>query len=273
MKVLVIDRDDLSANLIKSRLEPVGHIVEVQAGKSEAIDTVSQQGWDVVFMDPSPLTNAKPIVMNIRRNVRRGVYMILTSESMAAEDAILSGFNDFIPKPLDPSVFDVRLENAARLNGLLRHLANDAEDYPSAGGVIAKSAFNQLFLSSMDRADRYGETAYIIFITFSNYTSVVASDGEYEADVVAAKLAQTLVRLRRQSDIIAQVRKNEYALILMRPMGEAEPYEAAARFAEALSKCVDLPTNPIMDVEITVTLMKLPMGSQEAHYTMSLRQA
>jgi CheY-like chemotaxis protein len=272
MKVLVIDRDDLSANLIKSRLEPIGHTVEIQAGKSEALDTVTQQGWDVVFLDPSPLTNAKPLVMNIRRSVRRSVYMVLISENMTAEDAILAGFNDFMPKPLNPGAFDSCLENAKRLNALLKHLANDEEDYPSAGGVIAKSAFNQLFLSSMDRADRYGETAHVIFISFDNYSTVVANDGEYEADVVSAKLAQTLVRLRRQSDIIAQTRKNEYALILMRPMSENEPYEAAGRFAEALSKCVDLPTNPIMDVELSVSLLKLPSGSLGVHHTMSLRQ-
>lgn len=272
MKILVVDRDALSANLIKSRLEPTGHIVEIQAGKTEVLDMVSQQGWDIVFLDPSPLTNAKPLVMNIRRNVRRNVYMILSSETLNEKDALLSGFNDFIAKPLDPATFDTKIQTAGRLNGFLRHLANEAEDYPSAGGVIAKSAFNQLFLSCMDRADRYGEVAYVVLISFENFITVSANDGPYEAEVVSAKLAQHLVRLRRQSDIIAQIRPNEYALLLLRTLSDAEPLDATSRFAESLSKCIDLPTNPLMDVEIKISLMKIPTGSILTEHHITLRQ-
>lgn len=85
-------------------------------------------------------------------------------------------------------------------------------------------------------------------------------------------MAQHLVRIRRQSDIIAQIRENEYALLLLRPLNDSEPVEAANRFAEYLSKCVDLPTNPIMDVELSVTLMNLPQGKKLVEHKMTLRQ-
>lgn len=273
MKILVVDRDPVSANLVKSKLEPLGHNVEVQAGKTEVLDMVSQRGWDVVFLDPSPLTNAKPLVMNIRRNVRRAVYMILSSETLNEQEALLSGFNDFISKPINPSELDTKIQAAAQLNGILRHLANEAEDYPSAGGVIAKSAFGQLFLSCMDRADRYGEIAYVVFISFENFASISANNGAYEAEVVSAKLAQHLVRLRRQSDIIAQIHANEYALLLLRTLSDTEPLDATGRFADSLSKCFDLPSSPSMDIELKVSLMKLPAGSLVAEYHLSVRQS
>ncbi len=272
MKILIIDRDEVTANLIKARLAPSGHQVEIQLGRSEGLDQVIASGWDLIFFDPSPMTNVKQIVTQMRRNARRSVFMALLSDSLTHGDAIAAGFNDFVAKPVDAEKVNAVVESAGTLNSMLRHLANNEEDYPSAGGVIAKSAFNQLFLSCLDRADRYGEQSHILFIAFDNFKAISVADGAYDAETISAKLAHHLVRLRRQSDIISQIRKNEYALLLLRPLSESEPVDAANRFAEALSKCTDLPTNPIMDVNIRITLMSLPTGSIVIEHKFSLRQ-
>lgn len=272
MKILIIDRDVVTANLLKSRLLPMGHSVEIHADRTEGLEKMLAEGWDVIMLDPSPLTTAKPMVVNIRRNNRRSAYMILLSESLTPHDALTAGFNAFLSKPVDMNkMFDL-VDDSKNLMGLQRHLADDKIDFPSAGGVIAKSAFNQLFLSSMERADRYGEEAHIIFISFDNYAQVSSEVGQYEADTVSAKLAQSLVQMRRQTDIIAQVRQNEYALLLLRPMTESEPIEAANRFAESLSKCNTIPTTPDMSVNIKVSLMKLPIGQIAIEHRMVLRQ-
>lgn len=272
MKILIIDRDVLTANMLKSRLSPLGHIVEIHAEKTEGLDKIVSEGWDVVFLDPTPLTTLKPLVVNIRRNNRRNVYMILLSDSLTLPDALGGGFNDFLAKPLDMNAMLNIVDNAAHLTSLQRRLADDKEDFPSAGGVIAKSAFNQLFLSSLDRADRYGELAHIIFISVDNYTQIMAENGQYDADLIVAKLAQHLVRMRRQSDIIAQTGKNEYALLLIRPMTELEPIDATHRFAESLSKCTDLPLNQKMTVDVRVFLMHLPTGQISIDHRMDIHQ-
>jgi CheY-like chemotaxis protein len=272
MQVLVIDRDEVTPNLIRSRLEPVGHHVFIQTDKSvEALETIARENWDIVFLDPSPLTNPRPLIQTLRRGLKRYTYMVLLSSTLGFPDAIASAMNDFMPKPIDSARLDLQLENAARLTGLIRHMSDDSEDFKSAGGVIAKSAFNQLFLSCIERADRYGENSYLLFFTLSNYAGVVARDGEVEADIAVAKMAKHLVRLRRQSDIIGQIRKNEYVLLLQRPAYESEPVDAANRFAEALSKCTDIASStPLLEIELTVTLMDLPVGSTIVSHTMIL---
>ncbi|MFA7276822.1 MAG: diguanylate cyclase [Pseudobdellovibrionaceae bacterium] len=272
MKILIVDRDEVTTHLMKSRLEPLGHIIEIQAGRADMLESVMQEGWDVVFLDPSPLTNAKPLVTQIRRASRRPVFVVLLAKEGDSVAAVADGFNDLLLKPLAPNSAENVVAQAEHLNSLMRHLANDQEDYPSAGGVIAKSAFNQLFLSCMDRADRYGESAHIIFIAFDNYKEVAANDGENESEIISAKLAQKLVRYRRQSDIIAQIRKNEYALLLLRPLTDSEPLDASYRFAETLSKCTDLPTNPIMDVVLRVMLVALPTGKVNYDFSLTVRQ-
>ena len=70
------------------------------------------------------------------------------------------------------------------------------------------------------------------------------------------------MRLRRQSDIIAQTEKYEYALLLQRPLYETEPNEAANRFAEAINNFDELYKSDGIVPEASVILTDLPVGSR-----------
>ncbi len=262
MKILVVDGDELSTQLIKSKLESLGHQVFAEKAKNNAVERLAEEHYDVIFIDPSPLTSARPVILNMRRAAGHYPYIILTSEGAVREDAIKAGCNDVMPKPLDSEALEQKMKNAAHLLSLVRRIGDDSEDFPSAGGVIAKSAFNQLFLSAIDRADRYGERTFVLFISMSNYQNILEMDGAYAADYAVAKLSQYLVALRRQSDIIGQTAKYEYALLLQRPVYDTEPVEAANRFAEELGGYSDIVSAEAAEVEISVTLVDLPIGSK-----------
>jgi len=266
MRVLVIDRDALSTQLIRSRLEAQGHVVEEETIKNNALERLSKEIFDVVIFDPAPLNNARPIVLGIRRAASNYPYIVLMSHDMDKGDAIKSGANDVIIKPLDGAHMEQIMDNAERLTTLIRDVGDESEDFPSAGGVIAKSAFNQLFLSCVDRADRYGERSYLLFIGISNREQISETDGPYAVEYATAKLSQYLVRLRRQSDIIAQVGKSKYCLMLQRPVYETEPLEAANRFAEALNRLEDICSNEGGHVEVSVELIDMPVGNLLANH-------
>ncbi|NCC20965.1 MAG: diguanylate cyclase [Alphaproteobacteria bacterium] len=261
MKILVVDRDRLSTQMFASRLAPKGHTIIEEAVKNEALERIGREEFDAVFIDPSPLTNPRPIILGIRRSIRRYPYIVLMATEANQEEAIRAGTNDVVSKPLNGEDLEKCVDNAKRLVSLVTRIGDDSEDYPSAGGVIAKSAFNQLFLSAMDRADRYGERTFLLFISVANYGDIFENDGPYAADFAVAKLSQNLVRLRRQSDIIGQTGKSEYALLLQRPQYETEPLEAANRFAESLAKIDDLLRSGMSDVKIAVELVDLPVGA------------
>lgn len=269
MKTLVVDRDELTLNLIRSRMEPVGHEVYHEPDKSLLPSRVKEQRFDIIFVDPSPLTSARPIVLNIRRNVGYYPYIFLLSETASLPDAMKAGMNDVIAKPFDAASFDKKIENASRLTRMIKRIGDDKEDFPSAGGVIAKSAFNQLFLSGIDRADRYGERSFIIFISLNNYGDIKFNDGQYAADYASAKLSQYLVQIRRQSDIIGQTEKFEYALLLQRPVYETEPVEAANRFAESLAKLENMNKGGKIPAEIKLTLLDVPVGNTIVEHVFS----
>lgn len=269
MKILVIDRDSLTTQLISARLQASGHTVVVEAVKNNAIERLAVEKFDAIFIDPSPLSNARPVILGIRRSVRDYPYIVLMSQGMQRDEALRAGANDLLSKPLDASGLDQMVQNAERLTKLIRRIGDESEDFPSAGGVIAKSAFNQLFLSGLDRADRYGERSFLVFIGIANYREIADIDGPYPAQTIAAKLSQTLVRLRRQSDIIAQTGKSEYCLMLQRPQYETEPMEAATRFAEALGKNDELALAGSTKVQLYVSLIGLPVGVKHADHVMN----
>ncbi len=259
MNILIVDRDDVARELVKARLEEMGHIVWQEASKANIDEMLTKEDFDAIFIDPSPLNNPRQLVLNIRRKVRkRSPYLVFMSDNATYEDALKAGMNDLLMKPVDMAALENKVENAIRLNDLIERIGDSKEDFPSSGGVIAKSAFNQLFLSAIDRADRYGERSFVLFISVSNYNELLAMDGPYVAETAAATMAQHLVRLRRQSDIIAQTGKAEYALMLQRPIYETEPMDAANRFAESLSEINDLGDN----VELNVYLVDIPVGKR-----------
>jgi len=262
MKILVIDREEVTAQLMKNRLEPLGHKITHEAVKNNAIERLSSEIYDIIFIDPAPLTSASPLILNLRRSTGNYPYIIQMGTELTQAEAIQSGANDFINKPLDHEEVDLKVDNAKYLTNLIKRIGDDTQDFPSAGGIISKSAFNQLFLSAIDRADRYGEHTFITFISMTNYNAIYEAEGPYAAEYNVAKLSQYLVHLRRQSDIIAQTKSFEYALLLQRPIYKTEPHEAANRFTEAIINQKELFKTDGLKPEFSVSLVDLPVGSR-----------
>ena len=262
MKILIVDREDITAQLMSNRLEPLGHKITAESVKNNAIERLASEKYDIIFLDPAPLTNGRTLVLNLRRATGSYPYIVHMGSTIEQSEAIQMGANDTISKPVDPETVDTIIDNAKYLTSLIKRIGDDREDFPSAGGIIAKSAFNQLFLSAIDRADRYGERTFIVFISIANYQEIYETEGAYAAEYTTAKLSQHLVRLRRQSDIIAQTEKHEYALLLQRPLYETEPNEAANRFAEAINNFDELFNTDGITPEVTITLTDLPVGSR-----------
>jgi diguanylate cyclase (GGDEF)-like protein len=217
------------------------------------------------------MTDPKPILLQIRRMVHTYPYLCMVSENGGREAGIRAGCNDGLAKPLDPAALATSLESAVRMCDLVTRIGDESYDFPSAGGVISKSAFNQLFRSAIDRVSRYSENAHALFISIPNYDDIKIDDGKYAADYAVSKLAQNLVRLRRQSDILAQTGENEFALLLQRPQSETESVDAAKRFSAALDDQTDVTSTGITDLLIDVSLVHLPTGALDYRRTSRIK--
>lgn len=271
MRVLISDRDERIARLVGAKVEALGNTVRYEADKNRLNDLLRQEKFDFVMIDPSPLSDVAGVVVNIRKAARdNGAYVMLLSDSMSDEQAVAAGANGVVAKPINPAALEETIVSAKRFVEIVEWVGDSSEDFPSAGGIIAKSAFNQLFLSAIDRAARYGEKSYVLFISMDNYAETLSMDGPYAANSAAAKIAQFLVKIRRQSDILAQVGKSEYVLLLQRPVYPHEPMDAANRFADSLSRIEGMEETGVKELKISVKLIDVPSGFQHVYHDFSL---
>lgn len=263
MKILIIDRDELANQMLTSRLEADDHEVVSETVKNDGLERAGKDHFDIVFVDPSPMKDARVMALNIRRSATNYPYiMFMTAEEETDfSDVMQMGCNDYLHKPVDQSDLSSKVANAQRLANLFDRLGDTTEDFPSAGGVISKSAFNQLCLSAMERGGRYNELAFVLAIKIENFKEIKDLDGNYNADFCVSKLAHHMVRLRRQSDIIGQTGVNEYSILLQRTQNNQEAKDAAQRFAATFDELDDFLPREGSEINIRITLTHLPTGA------------
>lgn len=271
MQILIIDRDPMFSSLLASKMKAAGHDVIETSVKNDGIEAIGTAKVDAIYFDPSPMTDPKSILLQIRRMIHTYPYLVMMGENVDRMAGIKAGCNDGLSKPLDLTALFESMQNAERMCALIKRLGDTSYDFPSAGGVISKSAFNQLFISAMDRVSRYAETSRALFFSVSNYDDLKLDEGKFAADSVVSKLAQNLSRLRRQSDILAQTNVNEYALLLQRPQGPSEAVDAGKRFAIAIDGLHGLCENISSDVAVDLTLVDLPSGTLEFSHASRLK--
>lgn len=265
MDVLVIDRDSLTTQLLGSRLEALGHRVTVEPNKNAAFDLLKALKYDCVMLDPAPIPEARPVVVALWKNLegQQVPYILLLSKSATTDDAILSGTNDVLAKPFSAQDIETKLGNAERMMRVTRHLAHE-DHVHSASGMVGKAAFYQLFLSSIDRAFRYGERNYIVFITITNFDDVHAALGDAGFEAALKKFTGQMTFMRRQSDVIGRLGPHEFAILLQRPQAENEPLNAIDRFAETLEKYHDGFGEGVIAPQMRLELIELPQGAFHA---------
>jgi PleD family two-component response regulator len=263
MDILIIERDELTIKLLTSRLEEEGHTVTVETSKSEAVEALETKTYDIIMVDPSPLKEARPVVLGLFKAIRGrfSPYIFLLSKNISKKEAISSGANDLLSKPLKRQQLEEQLANAKRLLARCETLKT-GKDFDSAGGMIGKSAFNELFLSSIDRSHRYGERSYVVFMKVENLNEIEKNHGKKKTEAFIEALTSKVVRMRRQSDVVGRADLDEYAVLLQRPLYETEPFDATTRFTELMSEFISDEENKALGVEVSLTLIEVPLGEK-----------
>ncbi len=274
MKILVIDKDALTSQLVTSRLGAKGHVVIAEPNKNTAFDILQSGTVDCVLVDPAPLSEARPVIAGIWRHVPSGKrpYILLLSKTLTTEEAILQGANDVLAKPVSSQELEEKTCNAQRFLDITRHLAKEDEAH-SGHGLIGKAAFNQLYLSSLERAFRYGERTDMIFMSVLNYGDMLKNVAKEAADDMMARLEDQMQFMRRQSDVIGRLSDHSFAILLQRPMAETEPLDVLHRFAEALDGFYHGYTNKSMAPQMDLHLVEVPQGTEYAVMTVPISDA
>lgn len=107
LRILVVDDDLLSQQLMQILLKQEGHHVEVASNGLEAFDVIKSQKFDIVFMDLNmPVMDGRQASRRIREwenGVRHTFIVALTASYLPDERQGLreAGMDNYIAKPFE----------------------------------------------------------------------------------------------------------------------------------------------------------------------------
>jgi CheY-like chemotaxis protein len=112
MRILVVDDDDTNRLVVRLLMERRGHEIIEAASGQDALDTLSAEKIDLVFMDLSmPMMDGFETVRRFRsttRNVRQIPIIALTAHTTQEDRrrCFEAGMNGLIAKPLNVTSVD-----------------------------------------------------------------------------------------------------------------------------------------------------------------------
>ena len=123
MRVLAVDDDPVSAQLLEAALRDFGYDVTTAHDGCEALELVRTGEYRLVVSDwQMPLMSGIDLCREIRSRQTSGyIYVILVTSNTGTQsvvEALGAGADDFITKPFDPDELNVRLRVGERILGL-----------------------------------------------------------------------------------------------------------------------------------------------------------
>lgn len=129
-KVLVADDDEMLCELVRFKLEGVGHEVEIVADGVAAINAVRSNRPDILILDNMmPVMSGPEVLHELKADpATADVPVIVLTARKAQEDvvtALRSGAADYLTKPFMPD------ELVARISGVLATSSNGGRNASS----------------------------------------------------------------------------------------------------------------------------------------------
>jgi CheY-like chemotaxis protein len=262
MKILIIDRDRTAALALQNKLAEDGHHIVIEPVRRQAIELLSQESFDCIFVDPAPLPTAREITLQLRWEQReRYQYLVLMGHNPDPQEVMRAGLNAILSKPIDVNTVHQVVENAERLLQFAHKLQMEPELPPLNERMFGRRAMAELILSALDRTYRYGEQAFLLKINLINAEALTQLHGEEEIARLRRNFMNYIGTMRRMSDLLGYTDSDECTLLMQRPWQPNEPHDATERFAVALNEFRDDPENNAQKAEFLLSLWELPSAS------------
>jgi DNA-binding NtrC family response regulator len=119
-KILVVDDDPDIREILKDRLDSLGYSVVSAENGQEALDKVSQEEPDLMFLDLQlPLLDGLQVLKRLKEYPELGVIIITAFGTIEkAVEAMREGAYDFITKPFSPDHLDLVIKKALECRAL-----------------------------------------------------------------------------------------------------------------------------------------------------------
>ena len=229
--LLVVDDDEAICLMMSSMLKNLGYHVVTETDSRKALSILRETEFDVILVDiVMPELDGRELIDQVREHFNVLPILVVTGYGSAelTVDAMRRGATDFVTKPVDAPLLDLRIRGAFDLEQTRRMANTDG-----LTGLYNHRHLQERLQQEIERAERYSRPLSVIMADLDHFKSFNDTFGHPRGDELLIAVARTLRQLSRASDILARYGGEEFTLVLPETSGED-----ARVLAERVRQCV-----------------------------------
>jgi len=215
-KILIVDDEEQVRNLIVSLFSNYGHVCETAKDGGEALETIRKNSFDSAVIDiVMPVMDGITLTRELVNLYPNLPIMIMTghADEHSAGSAIAAGAREFIKKPFSIGEFILRFDKMMRdRKGEEELLALSLTD--ELTGLYNRRRFFILAEQCLKVAVRKKKRWMLLYIDMDDLKWINDHCGHGEGDQALIGLGSILKKTFRESDVIARIGGDEFAVLL-----------------------------------------------------------
>jgi diguanylate cyclase (GGDEF)-like protein len=263
IKALVVDDEALLCELFDDMLTEMGYDIEVAMSADEALETLRKTQFDVVLLDLKlgPVSGFT-VLEKIRQMYYPPMVLVMTGygSTDVAIEAMKRGAADFIMKPVEPDLLDIRIRKVMDERRAQRLAITDG-----LTGLYNRRYFEERLDEEIHRSRRYDRPMSIIMIDIDFFKQFNDTCGHLKGDDVLRQLSHILQDHTRETDITARYGGEEFVMILPETSLESSRM-LGERIRQAVDKAVFEGEERIPAKKITVSIGVSCLTDDEGGY-------
>ena len=234
--LLIVDDDAAVCRVLSIMLSDLGYEVVTETDGRKALAILREGEFDVVLLDiVMPDVNGLELIDQIREHFNVLPILVVTAYGSAelTVDAMRRGATDFVTKPVDATLLDLRIRSAFDLEQTRRMANTDG-----LTGLYNHRYLHERLKHEIGRAERYARPLSVVMADLDHFKSFNDAHGHPCGDKALIAVAGTLRQVSRASDILARYGGEEFTLIL--PETTADEARVVAERARQCVAALDL---------------------------------
>lgn len=215
-KILIVDDKKSVSNLIVSLFSKYGHSCETAKDGTEALEKIKKNVFDSAVVDiVMPVMDGITLTRELVNLHPDLPIMVMTghADEHSAESAFAAGAREFIKKPFFIDEFILRFDKMMRdRKGEEELLALSLTD--ELTGLYNRRRFFILADQCLKVAIREKKRLLLLYIDMDNLKWINDHCGHSEGDQALIGLGSILKKTFRESDVIARIGGDEFAVLL-----------------------------------------------------------
>lgn len=211
--IMVVDDDVSILDILRQSLVMEGYNCDAFTRAEDALEALGRRPADILLTDiVMPGMRGLELVARAKRLHPSLTIIVMTGfvEEFSYDEAVRDGAADFIKKPFTTQELLVRMKHA-RLQEHLRELSITDE----LTGLANRRGFFAFAQQQIKHVRRTGDRMVLLYGDLDNLKTINDSQGHVAGDRALADTAQIFRETFRDSDIIARMGGDEFAVILV----------------------------------------------------------